>query len=163
MWSRGEEDDAREGHCGTCTRRATPPEPAHGMTTPLTVRDLTLPGEPLDGAQALTGEVGLDNPVVWVVSLRPFTPAFPRLRGGEIALVATENLLRHDPPVTLSDVVRLLASTGGAGIAVRGGVDAGAIQAAQQAELALLSVPADAPLADLEQAMGQYLLDWRLD
>jgi hypothetical protein len=123
------------------------------MTFPLTVRDLTLPGEPLDGAQSLAGEIGLDNPVVWVVSLRPFSPAFPRLRGGEIALVATENLLRHDPPITLSDVVRLLSSTRGAGVAVRGGVDGGAVRAAQEAELALLSLPADAPLADLEQAI----------
>lgn len=123
------------------------------MTSPLTVRDLTLPGEPLDGAQSLTAEIGLDNPVVWVVSLRPFSPAFPRLRGGEIALVATENLLRHDPPITLSDVVRLLSSTGGAGVAVRGGVEEAAVRAAQEAELALLSLPADAPLADLEQAI----------
>ncbi|HEY0070028.1 MAG TPA: helix-turn-helix domain-containing protein [Chloroflexia bacterium] len=123
------------------------------MTVPLTVRDLTLPGEPLDGAQLLTGEVGLNNPVAWVASLRPFSPAFPRLRGGEMILVATENLARHDPLITLNDVVRLIASIGGAGIAVRGGVDEVAVQAAQEAQLPLLLLPADAPLADLEQAI----------
>ncbi|MEA2574553.1 MAG: PucR family transcriptional regulator, purine catabolism regulatory protein [Chloroflexia bacterium] len=123
------------------------------MTAPLTVRDLTLPGEPLDGAESLAGDVGLDSPVTWVVSLRPFSPAFPRLRGGEIALVATENLVRHDPPITLTDVVRLLSSTGGAGIAVRGGVNDAAIRAAEEAQLALLLLPAEAPLADLEQAI----------
>jgi hypothetical protein len=123
------------------------------MTVPLTVRDLTLPGEPLDGAEQLTGDVGLDNPVTWVVSLRPFSPAFPRLRGGEIALVATENLVRHDPPITLADVVRLLSSTRGAGVAVRGGVNEAAVQAAEDAQLALLLLPADAPLADIEQAI----------
>jgi purine catabolism regulator len=123
------------------------------MTVPLTVRDLTLPGEPLDGAQLLTGEVGLNNPVTWVASLRPFSPAFPRLRGGEMILVATENLARHDPLITLNDVVRLIASIGGAGIAVRGGVDEVAVQAAQEAQLPLLLLPADAPLADLEQAI----------
>ena len=123
------------------------------MTSPLTIRDLTLPGEPLEGAQSLTGEIGLDNPVVWVVSLRPFSPAFPRLRGSEIALVATENLTRHDPPITLADVVRLLRSTRGAGIAVRGGVDKATIMVAEQAGLPLLLIPSDAPLADLEQAI----------
>ncbi|MDQ3703997.1 MAG: helix-turn-helix domain-containing protein [Chloroflexota bacterium] len=123
------------------------------MNAPLTLRDLTLPGEPLDGAMPLTGEVGLDNPVTWVASLRPFSPAFPRLRGGEIALVATENLMRHDPPITLADVVRLLSSTRGAGLAVRGGVNDAAVRAAEEARLALLSLPADAPLADLEQAI----------
>lgn len=123
------------------------------MTTPLTVRDLILPGEPLEGAQSLAGEAGLDNPVTWVVSLRPFSPAFPRLRGGEIALVATEHLVRHDPPITLADVVKLLSSTRGAGIAVRGGVSEAAVEAARLAQLALLLLPSDAPLADLEQAI----------
>ncbi|MDQ5822977.1 MAG: helix-turn-helix domain-containing protein [Chloroflexota bacterium] len=123
------------------------------MNAPLTVRDLTLPGEPLDGAELLTGEVGLDNPVTWVASLRPFSPAFPRLRGGEIALVATEHLMRHDPPITLADVVRLLSSTRGAGLAVRGGVNEAAVRVAEEARLALLLLPADAPLADLEQAI----------
>ena len=123
------------------------------MTAPLTVRDLTLPGEPLEGAELLTGHVGLDNPVTWVASLRPFAPAFPRLRGGEIALVATENLVRHDPPITLADVVRLLSSTKGAGVAVRGGVNEAAVQAARDAGLALLLLPAESPLADIEQAI----------
>lgn len=123
------------------------------MNAPLTVRDLTLPGEPLDGAEPLTGDVGLDNAVTWVASLRPFSPAFPRLRGGEIALVATENLVRHAPPITLVDVVRLLTATGGAGIAVRGGVNEAAVRAAEESQLALLLLPAESPLADLEQAI----------
>lgn len=123
------------------------------MTTQLTVRDLMLPGEPIDGAQALTGEVSLDNPVTWVVSLRPFSPAFPRLRGGEIALVATENLARHDPPISLRDVVQLLSSHAAAAIAVRGEVDNAAIQVARQAQMPLLVLPAEPPLADIEQAI----------
>lgn len=123
------------------------------MTAPLTIRDLTLPGEPLDGSQPLTGETGLDNHVTWVVSLRPFSPAFPRLRGGEVALVATENLTRHDPPITLSDVVRLLSSHSAVGIAVRGEVETQAVETAQQAQIPLLLLPTDAPLADIEQAI----------
>jgi purine catabolism regulator len=70
-----------------------------------------------------------------------------------MVLIATENLARHDPLITLGDVVRLIAAIKGAGIAVRGEVDEVAIQAAREAQLPLLLLPADAPLADLEQAI----------
>ncbi len=80
--------------------------------TPLTVHDLMRPGEPLHSAQVAAGTLGLHNTASWAVSLRSFMPAFPNMKGGEIALVATENLLRLDPPITLLDVVKLLAGTG---------------------------------------------------
>lgn len=123
------------------------------MTPPLSLRDLTLPGEPLDGAVLLTADDGLRNAVSWVVSLRPYSPAFPRMRGGELALVATDNLARLSPPITLRDVVQLLRSTGAAAMAVRGEIVDAAVQAAQDVRLPLLSLPADAPLADIEQAV----------
>lgn len=123
------------------------------MIQSLSLRDLTLPGEPLDSAELLTGEAGLQKGVSWAVSLRPYSPAFPRLRGGELALVATENLARLDPPITLSDVVRLLAATGAAAVAVRGKVEQAAVQVAQAAGLPLFALPPDAPLADIEQAV----------
>lgn len=123
------------------------------MTPPLSLLDLTLPGEPLDQAVLLTEADGLRSAVSWVVSLRPYPPAFPRMRGGELALVATENLARLDPPITLCDVVRLLLSTGAAAMAVRGEIDQAAVQAAHGAKLPLLSLPTDAPLADIEQAV----------
>src|SRR3954452_23476542 len=102
------------------------------MTTTLTVRDLLLPGEPLDPAGVLAGQAFLGNPVSWAVSLRPYPPAFPRLRGGELALVASEYLSRLDPPTTLSEVIRHLASRDAAGVAVRGGVDRHAMDTAQE-------------------------------
>ena len=73
------------------------------MDDTLTVRDLLLPGEPLDPADVMAGQDLLGTPVSWVVSLRPFPPAFPRLRGGEMALVATEYLSRLDrlPPLRM--------------------------------------------------------------
>ncbi len=123
------------------------------MDSILTVRDLLLSGEPLDPAEVVAGQYRLDNPVTWVVSLRPYPPAFPRLRGGELALVATEHLARLEPPTTLADVVRQLVSRDAAGVAVRGEIDASAIRAATQAGLPLLRLEPDAPLHDIEQAI----------
>lgn len=119
----------------------------------LTVRDLLLPGEPLDPATVLAGDGGLGNAVTWAVSLRPFPPAFPRLRGGELALVSTEYMARLDPPLTLEEVVRHLASRDAAGVAVRGQVDAGAVAEARRCGLPLLKLHADLPLPDIEQAI----------
>src|SRR5438094_5385746 len=112
----------------------------------LTVGNLLLPGEPLHPAEVVAGQERLDNAVSWVVSLRPYPPAFPRLRGGELALVATEHLARLDPPTTLADVVRQLASRAAAGVAVRGEIDEAGRLAAQEVGLPLLSLAPDAPL-----------------
>lgn len=123
------------------------------MNSALTVRDLLLPGEPLDPADVLAGHGHLSNPVSWVASLRPYPPAFPRLRGGELALVAVDFMARLDPPTTLSDVVRQLVSRGASGLAVRGPVDVQAIEAANAGSLPLLQLASDAPLPDIEQAI----------
>jgi hypothetical protein len=101
----------------------------------------------------MAGEAGLATPVTWVVSLRPYAPAFPRLRGGELALVATEYIARLEPPTTLADVIRQLVSRDAAGVAVRGTVDERATALAQEHNLPLLQLQPDAPLPDIEQAI----------
>jgi hypothetical protein len=123
------------------------------MDNTLTVNDLLLPGEPLDPAEVLAGQSALSNPVTWVVSLRPYPPAFPRLRGGELALVATEHLARLEPPTTLADVVRQLASRDASAVVVRGETDRAAVEAAGQLQIPLLKLVPDAPLQDIEQAI----------
>src|SRR4051794_13041424 len=123
------------------------------MDTTLTVRDLILPGEPLDPAEVVAGEAGVFTPVSWGVSLRPYAPAFPRLRGGELALVAAEYITRLEPPTTLADVIRQLVSRDAAGVAVRGTIDSRAVTLAQEYNLPLLQLQADAPLPDIEQAI----------
>lgn len=123
------------------------------MNSTLTVRDLLRPGEPLSSAEVVAAAQGLANRVAWAVSLRPFAPAFPRLRGGELALVATEYMQRLDPPTTLSDVIRHLASRQAAAIAVKGLIDEKAMMLAEEVALPLLSLPSDAPLHDIEQAI----------
>jgi hypothetical protein len=123
------------------------------VAQPLTVRDLLQEGEPLWPSEVLEGEGALGNPVAWVVSLRPYTPAFPRMRGEELALVSTENLARLDLPPSLADVIRQLARLHASAVAVRGEVDADAREAAREVRLPLLLLPPDAPLPDIEQAV----------
>jgi hypothetical protein len=119
----------------------------------LTVRDLLMEGEPLSPAKVLAGEEGLDKPVAWVVSLRPYMPAFPRLRGDELALVALENLARLDLPPTLVDVLHQLAVLGASAVAVKGHVDDEAVATADELDLPLILLPLDAPMHDIEQAV----------
>lgn len=123
------------------------------MQSALTVRDLLLPGEPLDPSEVMAGEGGLLNPVSWVVSLRPYPPAFPHLRGGELAIVATEHLSRLDPPVTLVEAIRYLAQRDASGVAVRGDIGNDAVAAARECDLPLLRLLTEMPLQDIEQAV----------
>jgi len=114
---------------------------------------LLLPGEPLDPAEVLAGYGHLGNAVSWVASLRPYPPAFPRLRGGELALVTVEFMTRLDPPTTLADVVRQLVARGVAGVAVRGPVDEHAVETANASGLPLIQLLSEVPLPDIEQAI----------
>ncbi len=123
------------------------------MNHTLTIADLIAPGGPLFPAEVVAGQDKLLNPVSWVVSLRPYPPALPRLRGGELVLVAIEHLARLEPPTTLADVIRELASRDAAAIAVRGEIDKQAVDAATQTALPLLQTEAGAPLQDIEQAV----------
>jgi hypothetical protein len=121
------------------------------MTILLTLSDLLAPGAPLAGADVLAASRALDNNVTWAVSLRPYAPAIPPLKGGEIALAGTDTLARHEPPVTLSDVVRQLSARGAAGIAIRGHMDPQAVQVAEELGLPMLHLPESAALHEIEQ------------
>lgn len=114
---------------------------------------MLLPGEPLDPSEVMAGEGGLANVVSWVVSLRPYPPAFPQLRGGELAFVATEHLTRLDPPVTLVGAIRYLAERGASGVAVRGEIGGDAVAVAREYSFPLLRLLTDMPLQDIEQAV----------
>src|SRR5260370_5639788 len=119
----------------------------------LTIADLLAPGGPLAEAELLAGSGALGNSVTWAVSLRPYSPAIPPLKGGEVALVGTDVLARHELPVTIADVVRQLSAHGASGLAVRGEVNAQAIDEAERLGLPLVGLPNDALLHDIEQAI----------
>jgi hypothetical protein len=123
------------------------------MPNSLTVADLLVPGAPLEQATVLAGRERLHNPVIWAVSLRPYTPAIPTVKGGEIALASAEVLAPHDPPISLGDVIRQLVALGAAAAAYRGPVEAGAIAAAEDVGLPLLQLPPDASIPEVEQVI----------
>lgn len=123
------------------------------MPIALTVADLLAPGAPLEQATVLAGRGALHNPVNWAISLRPYPPAIPPMKGGEIALASTETLAPHDPPISLGDVVRQLAALGSAAAAFRGAVAADALAVAEEVALPLIQLPPDASLPEVEQAI----------
>ena len=121
------------------------------MRTTFTVRDLLGEGGPLEGARVLAGEGGLDSAVTWAVSLRPYPPAIPPMKGNEVALVAVDTLNRLG--TNIASTVERLAALGGVGLAVRGEVDAEGVQAAQARNLPLLAIEGETPLHEIEQAI----------
>ena len=121
------------------------------MRTTFTVRDLLREGGPLEGAMVLAGENGLDSAVTWAVSLRPYAPAIPPMKGNEVALVAVDTLNRLGTNV--ASTVERLAALGGVGLAIRGEVDAEGVQAARAHNLPLLAIEGETPLHEIEQAI----------
>ncbi|MEP6775015.1 MAG: PucR family transcriptional regulator ligand-binding domain-containing protein, partial [Chloroflexota bacterium] len=121
------------------------------MRTTFTVRDLLREGGPFEGARVLAGENGLDSAVTWAVSLRPYPPAIPPMKGNEVALVAIDTLNRLGTNV--ASTVERLAALGGVGLAIRGEVDAEGVQAARALNLPLLAIEGEIPLHEIEQAI----------
>jgi purine catabolism regulator len=121
------------------------------MSELLTIAELIAPGKPLAEGKLLAGTAGLDNGVTWAVSLRPYAPAIPPLKGGEISLTGSDVLARHEPPITLADVVRQLHLRGASGLVVRGEVNEQAIEEAERVGLPLVHLPDEVALHDIEQ------------
>ncbi len=119
------------------------------MASTFTVRDLLRAGGPLDGAETLAAEVGLENPVVWAVSLRPYAPVIPPMKGGEIALAGMDTLSRQG--ISAVNVIERLAQLGAAGFIVRGDVDMQAVETAERVALPLIQVSLDQALHEIEQ------------
>ena len=99
----------------------------------------------------MAGENGLDSTVTWAVSLRPYPPAIPPMKGNEVALVAVDTLSRLG--ISLASAIERLAELGGVGLAVRGDADTEGLRAARENNLPLLSISGDTPLHEIEQAI----------
>ena len=122
-----------------------------------TLRDLmrfTMP----PASRLLTGDEGLLVHVRGVAGLRATLPAFPELRGGELALIAPAQALALDDGLTLPNIVARLAEVPVAAIAVAGPVEAGRA-AALKADLPLIELPPDTDLRLLERDAMRLLLD----
>lgn len=126
------------------------------MTT--TLRDLmrfTMP----PASRLLAGEEGAHAHVRAVVSLRATLPAFPELRGGELALVSPRQALALDERLTLPSIVGRLADVPVAAIAVLGPIEVAARDAASVAELPLVELPPDTDLRALERDAQRLMSD----
>ena len=123
-----------------------------------TIRDLlrlVLPAS----SQLITPAEGLHHHVGFAISLRATLPAFPRLRGGELALISVAQARILDERLTLPTIVRRLAEARVAAIAVVGEVDDEALKAALNADLPLLRLPDDADLRTVERDVQRLLVE----
>ena len=85
--------------------------------------------------------------------MRPYPPAFPNLRGGELAFIATEHLSRFDPPATLSGAISYLAQRGASAVAIRGDVSEDALDVAREYDFPVVRLLTEMALQDIEQAV----------
>jgi PucR family transcriptional regulator, purine catabolism regulatory protein len=122
-----------------------------------TIRDLLRLALP-PGSVLVTSPEGLHTQVVAAVSLRATLPAFPRLRGGEIALFSVVQAQALDELLTLPTIVRRLADVPVAAIAVVGEIGADALSVAAETELPLIQLP-QADLRVVERDIQRLLTD----
>jgi len=111
------------------------------------------------GTELLVGEDALARPVSWACSLRPSPPAFPKLEGDELALIDMDDLRRLDPNMRLERVVHSLQGAHVAAIAVQGAIAKPAIQTARAERIALIHLPQDEPLMQIERAVIRLIVD----
>ncbi len=102
---------------------------------------------------------GSQQHIVNAVSLRATPPAFPQLRGGEIALVGVAQARLLDERLTLPVIVRRLADVPVAAIGVVGPIDEDALEAANAADMPLVQLPNQADLRGIEREIQRLLLD----
>ena len=127
----------------------------HTLTALKDVLRLALPQE----TRILWGEDQLGRPVTWAITLRPNPPAFPKLEGGELALVHMDDLRALDPLARLDRVVRELHLAQVAAIAVVGPVSDQAIHAAEQQGMPLLALPDTTSLVQVERRVIRLIVD----
>lgn len=111
------------------------------------------------GSALLTPVDGAQQHVAHAVSLRATPPAFPQLRGGEIALINVAQARLLDERLTLPTIVRRLADVPVAAIAVLGPVDDAALQVALEAGVALVQLPDECDLRAVERDIQRLLVD----
>ncbi len=123
-----------------------------------TIRDLLRLALP-PGSKLLTPGDGSLQHISNAVSLRATLPAFPQLRGGEIALISVAQARLLDERLTLPTIVRRLAEVPVAAIAVVGAVDDDALAVAKVTDLPLLQLPDQTDLRSVEREIHRLLVD----
>ena len=109
------------------------------------------------GASIAAGDP--DTKVNWSVTIRAQPPAIPDIYGGELALVSMDVLRSFDSRLSLAGVLRQLAALGVNAVLATGPAEEEAIAAANECEVALLSVPDDTSLTSVERAVNALILN----
>lgn len=107
----------------------------------------------------LAGKTQLKRKISWACSLRPSQPAFPRLEGNELAFVDMDDLRRLDSTMRLDRVVQTLDRAKATAIAVHGAVDEAAIQEAKRVQIALLQLPDNEMVSQIERDVIRLIVD----
>ncbi len=100
------------------------------------------------GTAIIAGHQNTQRPVTWVSVLNTRPPAFPDLRGGEIALLSLDAMRLLSDKLTLGGLVRDLAEMEVSAIGVLGEIGQPAAAAADGAGIVLLHLP------DVSRAAG---------
>lgn len=107
----------------------------------------------------LVGTDQLNRTISWACSLRPSQPAFPRLEGNELAFVDMDDLRQLDSGMRLDRVIGTLDQAQASAVAVRGSVDEAAIAKAEQVGIALLQLPDDEMVSQIERDVIRLIVD----
>src|SRR6266487_671778 len=114
-------------------------------------------------AQLVAGGEGLDRRVTWATRMRARLPAFERVRGGELALLALSQLHRLDE--TLPHLLTSLHKEGVAAIAIATAslesLEKETLSLADQLHLPLLLLPLTAPLEEIEREVITFIVSFR--
>ncbi len=114
-------------------------------------------------AQLVAGGEGLDRRVTWATRMRARLPAFERVRGGELALLALSQLHRLDE--TLPHLLTSLHKEGVAAIAIATSslesIEKETLSLADQLHLPLILLPLTAPLEEIEREVITFIVSFR--
>jgi purine catabolism regulator len=114
-------------------------------------------------AQLVAGGEGLDRRVIWATRMRARLPAFERVRGGELALLALSQLHRLDE--TLPHLLTSLHKEGIAAIAIATSslesLETETLSLADQLHLPLIILPLSAPLEEIEREVITFIVSFR--
>jgi purine catabolism regulator len=114
-------------------------------------------------AQLVAGGEGLDRRVTWATRMRARLPAFERVRGGDLALLALSQLRRLDE--TLPHLLTSLHKEGVAAIAIAASsldsLEKETLSLADQLHLPLILLPLTVPLEEIEREVITFIVSFR--
>ena len=111
------------------------------------------------GTHLVSGRSGLGCAVLWARRMAVHPPAFGALEEGDMALLSMEALALLDERLTLTRVVAALAGREASAVGVVGSPPPSAIQASNNHELPLFSLPHGTDLRDIERDIIRLIVE----